>query len=153
MNWILIGLLAIAAYFWFFRRQENFQTNQKVSIKTSDGSFASICSNKQLCVASEANKKNFSILKFADDLIALESEGYYINSCFGDDCNDTKTSRYIKVDSFNPYAPNAKLKLVNNGSSYYIQMYDGQYWGLDENKYFVRVADKDHAVSLQFILS
>uniref|UniRef100_A0A6C0H684 Fascin domain-containing protein n=1 Tax=viral metagenome TaxID=1070528 RepID=A0A6C0H684_9ZZZZ len=150
MNLYLIIFIVIIVYFFFFRSRENFQTNQKVALKSLDGSFASVCTDKHLCLTSEPNKKTFSILKFADDLLALESEGYYITACFAEEC-DNPDGGHIKVDSFNPYAPNAKFKLVANGDSYYLQLYNGQYLGVNENNHFIRVTGRDKAVALQFV--
>lgn len=149
-NWYLILLAALAVYFLFFRKQENFKTNDRVALKTADGLFASVCTDKHLCLTSESNRKVFSILKFADDLLALESEGYYITACFGDEC-DTPAGAHIKVDSFNPYAPNAKIKLVPSGNSYYLQIYNGKYLGINDNKHFVSVDGRDKAVAVQFV--
>ncbi|NBP03146.1 MAG: hypothetical protein EBU90_24180 [Proteobacteria bacterium] len=149
-NWYLILFAALAVYFLYFRTQENFKTNDRIALKSPDGLFASVCSDKHLCLTSEPNRKIFSILKFADDLLALESEGYYITACFGDDC-DKPDGAHIKVDSFNPYAPNAKLKLVANGDTYYLQLYNGEYLGVNENKHFIRVTGRDKAIALQFV--
>lgn len=151
MKMYVMILVAVALYFIFFSgKKESFKTNQRVSLKSSDGLFVSTCLNKHMCLVSESNKKQFSILKFADDLLALECEGYYITACFGDDC-ETPEGKFIKVDSFNPYAPNAKLKLVPNGNAYYLQLYNGEYLGIDENKHFIRVVGRDKAVSLEFM--
>jgi hypothetical protein len=124
-----------------------FQSAEKsVILKTNDGKYVSICNNKSLClVQDENNAKSFSIFKFADDLLALENEGYYIASCFGDNCTDT-----IKVDSFNPYAPNTKLKLVPNGNYFKVELYDGQYWGINSDSHIVTVKNKEDALDIVF---
>ena len=149
-NWHLIFFAALAVYFLFFRTKETFKTNDRVALKSSDGLFASICTDRHLCLTSESNRKIFSIQKFADDLVALESEGYYITACFGDEC-DTPEGAHIKVDSFNPYAPNAKLKLIANGNAYYLQLYNGQFLGINDKKHFIRVDGRDKAIALQFV--
>ena len=147
---IMIIFIIVAAFFLFGNNKEGFKTNQKIELKSPDGLFVSKCLNKHLCLVNESNKTSFSIFKFADDLLALESEGYYITACFGDDC-DESNGKFIKIDSFNPYAPNAKFKLVPNGTSYYLQLYNGQYIGVDENKHFVSVTGRDKAISLEFV--
>ena len=149
-NILLILLVFVAFYFMLNKNKEEFKTNQKVSLKSQDGLFVSKCLNKHLCLVSESNKTNFSIFKFADDLLALESEGYYISTCFDDECDEPE-GKFIKIDSFNPYAPNAKVKLLPNGTSYYLQLYNGQYVGLDENKHLITVTGRDKAVSLEIV--
>jgi hypothetical protein len=144
MNLLYAILLGIVIYFFFLKKKETFETNQIVGIKTADGMFASICADKHLCLVSDDSQaKQFSVMKFADDLIALENQGYYITSCFGENCTDM-----IKVDSFNPYAPNAKLKLIKDGDTHSIQLFDGHYLGKDAQNHFVREKNVENAVKL-----
>jgi hypothetical protein len=106
-----------------------------------------ICADKHLCATSNiVDKKLFSIMKFSDDLIALEQNGYYVSCCFGETCTDNM----IKVNSFNPYAPNAKLRLVKDDSGYFVQFYDEKYLSLDANNHFIKDADKTKAVKIFF---
>jgi hypothetical protein len=128
------------------KKKEKFETNESVILQTKDGEFFSICSDKHLClVKSESDAKPFTIMKFANDLLALENQGYYITSCFGENCTDM-----IKVDSFNPYAPNAKLKLIPNGDHYNIELYDGQFFGKNSENHVVRMNNKDNALNIKF---
>lgn len=147
---ILYIIVGIILFYYFFIRpssKEHFETNQRVIIKTSDNKFAMVCADKHLCATDkDSDKKQFSIMKFADDLIALECDGYYVASCFGDTCKD----EMIKVNSFNPYAPNAKLRLVKDDSGYYVQFYDEKYLSLDQNNHFIKDGDKKKAAKIFF---
>jgi hypothetical protein len=146
MKIVVLIIFAFIVYYFLIKRKEAFETNQSVILKTNDGKYVSICNNKHLClVQDENNAKSFSIFKFADDLLALENQGYYIASCFGDNCTDI-----IKVDSFNPYAPNTKLKLVPNGNYFKVELYDGQYWGINSDSHIVTVKNKEDALDIVF---
>jgi hypothetical protein len=146
MNVLLLIAIAFFIYYVFIKKKEKFETNESVILQTKDGEFFSICNDKHLClVKSESDAKTFSIMKFSDDLLALENQGYYITSCFGENCTDM-----IKVDSFNPYAPNAKLKLITNGDHYNIELYDGQFFGKNSDNHVVRIKDKESALNIKF---
>lgn len=146
MNLLLLIAIAFLIYYVFIKKKETFETNESVVLETKDGEFVSVCNDKHLClVKNESDAKTFSIMKFSDDLLALENQGYYITSCFGDNCTDM-----IKVDSFNPYAPNAKLKLIPNGDFYNIQLYDGQFFGKNSDSHIVRVPNKVNALDIVF---
>lgn len=151
INTFYLICAAILIYFFFFRKKqfkEGFETNQRVVLKTADGKYAKICSDKHLCVTkTESERVQFSIMKFSDDLIALSNGGYYIASCFGESCKDDM----IKVNSFNPYAPNAKLALEKDNDYYYVKFYDEKYLSLDSNDHFIKVSEKSKAVKVQFV--
>lgn len=146
---IIVFIGAVLIYVLYFRKTETFTTNQKLSIQTSDNKFATICADRHLCLTSDkASEKLFSVLKFADDLIALENEGYYITSCFGESCD---TDVHITVSTFNPYAPNCKLKIIPDGSYNLVQFYDGQYMSVNNENHIVRTTDKSKAIKVAFV--
>ena len=72
-NIVYLIVAVIAIYFFFFRKvqsKEGFETNQRVVLKTADGKYAKICSDKHLCASkTESERVQFSIMKFSDDLI------------------------------------------------------------------------------------
>lgn len=143
-------IIAITIFYMAFlkKKQEGFETNQRVVLKTQDGKYAKICADKHLCISTnESEGVQFSIMKFNDDLIALSNGGYYIASCFGDSCKDDM----IKVNSFNPYAPNAKLALERTGDKFYIKFYDEKYLSVDSNDHFIKIADKSKAVQISIL--
>jgi hypothetical protein len=150
LNIIYLLVAAIAIYFFFFTSQskEGFETNQRVVLKTVDGKYAKICADKHLCASNnESERVQFSIMKFSDDLIALSNGGYYVASCFGETCKDDM----IKVNSFNPYAPNAKLALEKENDYYYVKFYDEKYLSLDSNDHFIKTSDKSGSIKVQFV--
>jgi len=150
LNIVYLIVAAIAIYFFFFRTQskEGFETNQRIVLKTADGKYAKICADKHLCASkTESERVQFSIMKFSDDLIALSSGGYYIASCFGETCKDDM----IKVNSFNPYAPNSKLALEKDNENYYIKFYDEKYLSLDSNDHFIKTSERSLAAKIQFV--
>lgn len=148
INVLYVGLVVIVLYFLFFnRKKEGFQTNQRVFLKTSDDKYGKICSDKHFCMTDNKDEaEQFSIMKFSDDLIALSKGGYYLASCFGEACQDDM----IKANSFNPYAPNAKLALEKDGDYYYIKFYDDKYMSVDENNNVIKHIDKAKAIRVQF---
>ena len=130
------------------KKIEKFEQSQKVYVKTANNKFFTICADKHLCLTSDFESKTlFSIMKFSDDLISLSNNGYYVASCFGEKC----TNNMIKVNSFNPYAPNAKLKLTKEGEYYYVQFYDDMYLGVDENDHLIKLSDKSQSIQITFI--
>ena len=142
-------LAALVIYFLFFKgsQKEGFETNQRVKIKTADGKFAKICDEKHLCLTStEGEAETFSVMKFSEDLIALSKGGYYVSSCFGVSCDD-----FIKVNSFNPYAPNSKLALESDGDNYLVKFYDDKYMSVDDRSNVIKVAGKDQALRVQIV--
>ena len=145
---LILVILAIYIYMNMYKKIEKFEQNQKVYVKTANNKFFTICADKHLCLTNDfASKTVFNTMKFSDDLISLSSNGYYIASCFGDKC----TNNMIKVNSFNPYAPNAKLRLTKEGEYYYVQLYDDMYLGVDENDHLIKTSDKSQSIQITFI--
>jgi hypothetical protein len=145
---LIIVIFAIYIYTRMNNKIEKFEQNQKVYAKTTNNKFFTICAGKHLCLTNDFESKTlFSIMKFSDDLISLSNNGYYVASCFGDKCIDNM----IKVNSFNPYAPNAKLKLTKEGDYYYVQFYDDMYLSVDENDNLIKTSDKLQSIQITFI--
>jgi len=145
---LLLIIVTIYIYIYMNKKVEKFEQNQKVYVKTANNKFFTICADKHLCLTNDfASKTVFNTMKFSDDLISLSSNGYYIASCFGDKC----TNNMIKVNSFNPYAPNAKLRLTKEGDYHYVQLYDDMYLGVDENDHLIKTSDKSQAIQIAFI--
>ena len=151
INWLYIGIAIVVAYFLFFSKsgkKEGFETNQQVTLKTSDNRYIRVCSDKQVCITSnESDADKFSIMKFGDDLLSLAKGGYYIASCFGDTCKD----ELIKANNFNPYAPNAKISLEKDGDYFYAKFYDDKYMSVDASGNIVKGSDKLKALRIQLI--
>jgi hypothetical protein len=150
INWLYVGLALAVLYWWVYiknnTKREGFETNQRVTLKTSTGKFAKVCAEKHLCLTdNKTEAEQFSVMKFSDDLIALSKGGYYIASCFGDSCKD----EMIKVNSFNPYAPNAKLALEKEAEYYYVKFYDDKYMSVDDNNHVIKHSDKSKALRLE----
>lgn len=149
INWLYVGLALAVLYWWVYiknNKREGFETNQRVTLKTSTGKFAKVCAEKHLCLTdNKTEAEQFSVMKFSDDLIALSKGGYYIASCFGDSCKD----EMIKVNSFNPYAPNAKLALEKEAEYYYVKFYDDKYMSVDDNNHVIKHSDKSKALRLE----
>jgi hypothetical protein len=149
INWLYIGLAAVLIYWFCIKKnskREGFETNQRVTLKTSTGKFAKVCAEKHLCLTDDKTEaEQFGVMKFSDDLIALSKGGYYIASCFGDSCKD----EMIKVNSFNPYAPNAKMALEKDNEYYYIKFYDEKYMSVDDQNHVIKTSDKSKALRLE----
>lgn len=137
--------------FFFFNKtktKEGFETNQQVLIKTSDNRYAKVCDDKHVCLTSiETEAEKFSIMKFSDDLLSLAKGGFYMASCFGDTCKDD----FIKANSFNPYAPNAKIALEKDGDHFYAKFYDEKYMSADDTGKIIKQSDKSKALRIQLV--
>lgn len=151
INWLYVVLLVVIVYFIFFlksNKKEGFETNQRVILKTRTDKYVKVCDDKQACLVDDKDKADqFSVMKFSEDLIALSKGGYYIASCFGDSCKDD----LIKVNSFNPYAPNAKMALEKIDDHYYVKFYDEKYMSVDDKNNIIKQSDKTKALQIQFL--
>ena len=146
MNYYIIIILAVLFYFFIYKSKdtkdskETFETTQQVSIRTIDNKYISVCANKSLCLSKDPML--FTVMKFSDNIIALQNENQYIAACFGNKCTDI-----ISANSFNPYAANAKLNLIkNNDKSYIVQFYDGKYMSVSINNTIIRTINKAKAI-------
>jgi hypothetical protein len=146
---ILILIVMVALYFINFAQsniKEHFETNTTVSIKTSNDKYLMVCADKSLCTTNDSKlKATFTVLKFNNNIIALQYNSRYIAACFGDNCNDN-----IMVNSYNPYAATAKLSIVKNTTdpTYKITFYDGTYMGIGISNNVIRTNDKKKSIDI-----
>jgi len=147
MRNIFIFVLIIIIVYLYIKsgNKENFESDSSINLRTSDGKYLMVCSDKSLCITDNPdNRATFKVMKFSETVIGLSYDGRYVSACFGDKCSDD-----IMVNNYNPYAANTKLTLIKDmGKSYKITFYDGKYMNVGLNGNITKTTDIKKALDI-----